>query len=571
MIFGIYAAPSFFCSSLVCAVLFDEAEREQAQERLAGKQLFAPRLLSDEVVNVALKKLRGGMPAEVVEHALEDYAALILGLLALYQADFNPRWYERAIHLAEDMAANFRDPAGGFFDTRSDHDQLITRPKEVQDNATPSGSALAASALLHLAAHSAWHRRGTLVLVMLSIALAAFLLLTLERLRQDLRAGFSQAVSGTDLVVGARTGPVQLMLYAVFRIGGATNNVSAASRAEIAAHRAVAWLVPLSLGDSHRGMPVMGTTPAYFERFLYGDKQPLAFAEGRAFAGTLDGLYEAVLGAEVAARLGYASGQRLTLSHGLPSGGVAGPSTEHADKPFTVVGVLARTGTPVDRTVHVSLQAIQAIHLEWAGGAPLPGLAIPAEQARKFDLEPKQVSAALLGLKSRAAVFAVQRFVGEYEREPLLAVLPGVALDELWQAVGLGERALMAMSAIVALVSLAGLVAVVLAGLNERRRELAVLRAVGAGPRHVLVLLILEGSIVTLLGALLGLAASLAGVAAAAPWVQAQFGISLRPAMPGAGQWALLGAVLLAGMLASLVPAIRAYRLSLADGLSPRS
>lgn len=426
-------------------------------------------------------------------------------------------------------------------------------------------------ALWALAARSAWHRRGTLVLVMLSIALASFLLLTLERMRQDLRAGFSQAVSGTDLVVGARTGPVQLMLYAVFHIGGATNNVRMASLQALAQHRAVSWLVPISLGDSHRGQPVMGTTPEYFRRFLYGDKQPLAMAHGRAFAGTLDGLYEAVIGAEVAQRLGYAVGQSITLTHGLPAAGSGGLTVEHGDKPFTVVGILAPTGTPVDRTVHVSLQALEAIHLEWTGGARTPGLVIPADQARKFELEPQQVTAALVGLKSRAAVFNVQRYVAEFPGEPLLAVLPGVALDELWDAVGIGERALMGMSAIVALVSLAGLVAVVLAGLNERRRELAVLRAVGAGPRHVLGLLVIEGALVTSLGAVLGLVASALLVAAAGPWVQARFGILLQSALPGATQWLLLVAVLLAGMLASLVPAVRAYRLSLADGLSPRA
>jgi putative ABC transport system permease protein len=424
-------------------------------------------------------------------------------------------------------------------------------------------------ALLSLAARSAWNRRGTLALVGLSIALATALLLTLERLRTDIRASFAQAVSGTDLVVGARTGPVQLILYAVFRIGGATNQIAMASVRAVAAHRAVAWVVPLALGDSHRGFPVLGTTAEYFERFLYGDRQPLALAEGRAFAGTLEGLYEAVLGAEVAATLGHRLGDRLTLTHGLaasPGGLVA----EHADKPFAVVGVLARTGTPVDRTVHVSLQAIEAIHLDWAGGAPIPGMKIPPEAARKFDLEPKAVTAALVGLKNRVAVFNVQRFVAEYEAEPLLAVLPGVALDELWQAVGLGERALLALSGLVALVSLAGLVAVVLAGLNERRRELAVLRAVGAGPRYVLLLLAAEGALVTLLGALAGAAAAAVAVVAAAPWVQAHFGIALQPGAPTLEQWGLFGAVLAAGMLASLVPGWRAYRLSLADGLSPR-
>jgi putative ABC transport system permease protein len=422
-------------------------------------------------------------------------------------------------------------------------------------------------ALLAVAWASALNRRGTLALVVAGIALATALLLGLERLRTDIRAGFSQSVSGTDLVVGARTSPIQLMLYAVFRVGGATNNVSMESLRAVEAHRAVAWLVPLSLGDSHRGRPVLGTTTAYFERFRWGDRQPLTFTQGRPFAGTLDGLYEAVIGAEVAATLGYAPGARITLTHG----GAEVLGVEHADKPFTVVGVLARTGTPVDRTVHVSLEALEAIHLDWAGGAPIPGLSIPAEAARKFDLSPKQATAALVGLKNRVAVFNVQRFVAEYEGEALLAVLPAVALDELWQVIGPAEQGLLAISGLVAVVSLASLVAVVLAGLNERRRELAVLRAVGAGPRHVLLLLAAEGVLVTLAGVLLGAALAAALVLGAGPLLQAEFGITLSRSAPTATQWALAGAVVAAGMLASLVPGWRAYRLSLADGLSPRT
>jgi putative ABC transport system permease protein len=420
--------------------------------------------------------------------------------------------------------------------------------------------------LLGLAARSAWNRRGTLSLVAGSIALATLLLLSLERMRADVRASFSQAVSGTDLIVGARAGPMQLMLYAVFRVGGATNNIRMSSVQALGAHRAVAWWVPISLGDSHRGFPVLGTTPGYFQHFLYGDRRPLVLAQGQAFRGDLDGLYEAVLGAEVAHRLGYRLGERITLSHG--SGGM--PGLEHGDKPFTVVGILAPTGTPVDRTVHISLQGMQAIHLDWVAGTPITGLAIPAEQARKFDLDPKEVTAALVGLKNRAAVFAVQRHVAAYADEPLMAVLPGVALDELWDVIGVGERALLGMSAMVAVVSLAGLVAVVLAGLNERRRELAVLRAVGAGPRHVLLLLASEGALVTLLGAALGSVLTLVLVAVAGPWIQTRFGIVLELSAPTMSQWVLLGAVVLAGLLAGLVPALRAYRLSLADGLSPR-
>ena len=421
--------------------------------------------------------------------------------------------------------------------------------------------------LLAIAWASALNRRGTLALVMAGIALATALLLGLERLRTDIREGFSTSVSGTDLVVGARSSPIQLMLYAVFRVGGATNNVSMDSLRAVEAHRAVAWLVPLSLGDSHRGRPVLGTSTAYFEHFRHGDRQPLVLAQGRPFAGTLDGLYEAVIGAEVAEALGYTLGERIVLSHG--SGGALG--ADHADKPFTVVGVLARTGTPVDRTVHVSLEALEAIHLDWAGGAPIPGLAIPAEAARKFDLSPQQATAALVGLKNRVAVFNVQRFVAEYEAEPLMAVLPAVALDELWQVVGPAEQSLLVISGLVAVVSLASLVAVVLAGLNERRRELAVLRAVGAGPRQVLLLLAAEGAMVTLAGALVGVLMAALAVLGAGPLLQQHFGILLSTAPPTAAQWGLLGAVLAAGMLASLVPGWRAYRLSLADGLSPRT
>jgi len=422
-------------------------------------------------------------------------------------------------------------------------------------------------AILAIAWRSAWNRRGTLALVGLSVALSTFLLLGVERLRSDVRENFSQSVSGTDLIVGARTGPMQLLLYAVFRVGGATNNVRIDSLEAIAKHRAVAWMVPLSLGDSHRGFPVLATTPAYFERFRYGDRQPLALAQGRPFSGDLAGVYEAVLGAEVADRLRYRLGDQLTLSHG--GGGM--PGAEHADKPFRVVGILQRTGTPVDRTLHISLQAMEAIHLDWVAGVPLPGKKISADEALQADLKPRQVTAALVGLKNRAAVFAVQRAVADFEGEPLMAVLPGVALDELWDVVGTGERALLAMSAMVAVVSLAGLIAVVLAGLNERRRELAVLRAVGAAPRHVLFMLAAEGAMVTLLGVALGVAAVAAAVVALAPWLQSSYGVTLTLSAPSPAQWGLLAAVLAAGFVASLVPGWRAYRLSLADGLSPRS
>lgn len=422
------------------------------------------------------------------------------------------------------------------------------------------------SALLTLAARSAWNRRFVLGLIVLSIAMSTFLLLGIERLRQDVRQNFAQAVSGTDLIVGPRTGSVQLLLYAVFRLGSATNNIAWDSVQALAAQRQVAWTVPISLGDTHRGFAVVGTTGGYFEHFRFGERQPLALAAGRVFGTGSAHVYEAVLGADVAERLGYALGRAIVLSHG--DGAFA--ANDHADKPFTVVGILARTGTPVDRSVHIPLAGMEAMHLDWVAGAPLPGAKVSADEAARQDLTPRSVTAVLVGLKSRAAVFAVQRWVRGYADEPLMAVLPGVALDELWEVVGAGERALQAVSVLVSVVSLAGLMAVILAGLNERRRELAILRSVGAGPRQMLALLAVEGALVTLCGVVLGALACAGAVVALGEVVQARWGLTLRLAAPGPAEWQLLGALLLGGWLASLVPGYRAYRLSLVDGLSPR-
>lgn len=416
--------------------------------------------------------------------------------------------------------------------------------------------------LLPLALKSAWNRRHTLALTAVAIALSVTLLLGIERLRQDARDSFAQAVSGTDLIVGARTSPIQLLLYAVFRIGEATNNLGWDSAQALAAHPAVAWTIPISLGDSHHDFPVLGTTGAYFEHFRYGEKQPLVLAAGKPFVG----LFDAVLGAEVARRLGYRLGDRITLAHGMEGNGLA----EHGDKPFTVVGILAPTGTPVDRTVHISLEALEAIHLDWQGGAPMPGLAIPPELVKKFDLTPKAVTAVLVGLKTRAGVFAMQRWVANYRDEALMGVLPGVTLAQLWDMMAVAEQALLAVSALVVAVSFAGLVAVVLAGLGERRRELAILRSVGARPRDLFALLALEGAAVTLAGAVAGVVLLAILSVVVGPWAQSHYGLTLSLALPGAGEMKLLGGVVLVGTLASLLPGWRAYRLSLADGLTPR-
>jgi putative ABC transport system permease protein len=416
--------------------------------------------------------------------------------------------------------------------------------------------------VLRLAWKSLLNRRLAAALLVCSIALSVALLAGVERVRTQTEASFTRAVAGTDLVVGARSGPVNLMLYAVFRIGDATNNISWKSYETIAANTRVAWTVPLSLGDSHRGFRVLGTTPAYFQHYRTGTDRPLAFRDGKPFADVFD----AVIGAEVAERLGYRVGDSITLAHGTGNVSFA----EHDDKPFRVVGILAPTGTAVDRTVHVQLEGIEAIHADWQAGGRVPGLSITPEQARKLDLKPKAITAILVGVKSKAAVFQLQRAINEYREEPLLAVLPGVALQQVWQIVGVAERALFLVAAAVAAASLAGLIALHLAALDARRRELAILRALGAPPRAIFGLVLGESFLLTAAGIVLGVVVLQAGLVAAAAFIETRFGLVLEAGLPTVNEAALLAAVLVCGTLAGAIPAWRAYRLALAEGMTLR-
>lgn len=417
--------------------------------------------------------------------------------------------------------------------------------------------------LFRLALASLANRRFTALLTVFAIALSVCLLLAVERVRTEARASFASTISGTDLIVGARSGSVNLLLYSVFRIGNATNNIRWDSFETLAHNPKVKWAIPISLGDSHKGYRVMGTSEAYFEHYRYGRAQALKLAEGKPFAD----MFDVVLGAEVAEALKYKLGDKVVLSHGVATVSLV----QHDDKPFTVVGILERTGTPVDRTLHISLAGMEALHVDWQNGVPARGAGkVNADQARAMDLQPKAITAFMLGLNSKIATFAVQREINEYRGEPLLAILPGVALQELWSLMGTAEKALFVVSLFVVLTGLIGMLTAILTSLNERRREMAILRSVGARPWHIASLLVLEAFALALAGAVLGLVLLHLGIALAQGYVQANYGLYLPLALPSRYEWTLLGGILAAALLMGAVPAWRAYRQSLADGLSIR-
>lgn len=411
--------------------------------------------------------------------------------------------------------------------------------------------------IFRLAIASLFARSLTVGMTILAIALSVALFLGVEKVRTGARASFADTISGTDLIVGARSGSVQLLLYSVFRIGNATNNVTWESYQDIAARPDVDWIVPISLGDSHRQFRVMGTTRAFFEHYKYRQGRSLEVADG----AIMDDLFDTVIGADVAATLGYNVDDPIIVAHGLAS------FTEHKDQPFRVSGILEKTGTPVDRTVIVSMEAIEAIHVDWKSGAQIPGRSTPADAIREMELTPKAATAALVGVKSPLQTFTLQRAINEYPEEPLLAILPGVALQELWAIVGIAETALLAVSAMVVVTALIGMMATIFSSLNERRREMAIFRAMGARPITILSMLVLEAMVMAAVGALLGLVLLYVGLAFAQPILDSAFGLWLPIDAPTIQEFWVLTGVICAGAIVSLLPALRAYRMSVADGM----
>ena len=411
--------------------------------------------------------------------------------------------------------------------------------------------------ILRLAFGSLVARALTVGMTILAIALSVALFLGVEKVRTGAKASFADTISGTDLIIGARSGSVQLLLYSVFRIGNATNNMTWESYQDISSRPEIDWIVPISLGDSHRQFRVMGTTPAFFERYKYRSDQSLAVRDG----AIMSDIFDTVIGADVATTLGYEVRDPIVVAHGLAS------FSEHENQPFRISGILEKTGTPVDRTVVVSLEAIEAVHVDWQSGAQIPGQATPADVIRQMDLEPQAVTAALIGVKSRLQVFGLQRSINEYPQEPLLAILPGVALQELWQIVSIAETALIAVSAMVVITALIGMMATIFSSLNERRREMAIFRAMGARPRVVLGLLVLEAALMAAIGAILGLALLYVGLFIGQPLIDSAFGLWLPIEAPTMREvWVLLS-VVAASAIVSMVPALRAYRMSVADGM----
>jgi putative ABC transport system permease protein len=388
---------------------------------------------------------------------------------------------------------------------------------------------------IRLAWRSLLSRKGAVAMTFLAITVSIFVLLGIEHIRQQAKSSFNNTVSGIDLIVGARTGEINLLLYSVFRLGNATNNISWSSYQDISTNPKVAWTIPISLGDSHKGYRVMGTTTDYFKHFRYGQKQTLNFTQGKPFSAVFD----VVLGAAVARELNYQLGTQIVLAHGMASTSF----TQHDDKPFRIVGILQPTGTPVDQTVHVSLRGIEAVHAERG----------------QHNFTPTTITAFMVGLKSKMATFHVQREINNYQPEPLSAILPGVALSQLWQITAIMENTLILVSILVLLASLLGLSAMLLTSIRERRREIAIMRSLGAPPSFLFLLIQTEALLITLASSAFALLLLFLCLLSLRSFLTENFSLLISTNIFDNNIVYLLLIILVSAMIISLVPAISAY------------
>ncbi len=417
--------------------------------------------------------------------------------------------------------------------------------------------------LLYLAYKSMLNRRVTSLLTVFSIALSVSLLLAVEKTRSSAREAFTNTISQTDLIVGAKGGTLQLLLYSVFRLGSATDNISFATYQRFAAHPAVEWTIPYSLGDSHRGYRVVGTDRSFYEHYRFRRDQRLTLADGVA----AEGLFDVTIGADVARALQYRVGQKIVLAHGISDVTIL----KHDAMPFTIVGILAKTGTPIDRSVYVSLEGMEAIHLDWQDGAPpAAGSETNPTTLQKDKIKVEQVTAFLLRAKNRIDALQLQREVNDYIDEPLMAIIPGVALSELWQTLGYAELALQIVAIMVVFVGLLGMVITLYNSLNERRREMAILRAVGAGPSRIFALLIFESCLLTVLGCVVGVVLLQLALLVAGPILEREFGLSFALLGLGPLDLSYLSIVCAVGLCMGLLPGLKAYKNTLLDGLTIR-
>jgi len=396
-----------------------------------------------------------------------------------------------------------------------------------------------------------WGRSLVTALTLTGIALSAALICSVLTLRRESEAGFLRESGQYDLVAGAKGSPLQLVLSSVYHLDLPTGNIPYARYQAFLADPRIASAIPLGLGDNYRGYRMVGTDTNLFQLADRLDPQWQLFnlQTGRFFQDD----FEAVVGAQVARQTGLKLGDTFVGTHGLV---VTPGSSEHKAFPYKVVGLLSPNGVN-DRAIFVTLASVWRIHSqETAVHRKLAGVVAANDTPLASD---REVTAVLLRLKSVGLRLWMSQEI--QKRTESMAAIPVNEMLRLYQQVlAPMQRALLAVAALVVLVSALSITATLYQSAERRRRDLAVLRALGAHPREIFALVVLEAFLLTMLGLAAGWVVGHGALAAAEPYLRDTLGVGVTPWSMDRIEAIALGAVALGGLLAGLLPAVLAYR-----------
>ena len=459
------------------------------------------------------------------------------------------------------------------------------------------------------------------LLIILTLAFSISLFFTVSRIQESVRSSFQNTISGVDSVVAARGGNLQILLNSVFLIGEPNSTIRWSTFKDITDNNKMNWAVPISLGDSHKGYRVIGTTNNYFKEIKYSSGKNIEFLSGNSF----NDVFDVVLGNAVANKLKYNIGAEIIIKHGLSDVGEVhtfhsekenhsdhadhddhakheehddhsdhtdhndhakheayddhADHSDHADEGheghnhenlgFKVTGILKPTGTPIDNAVYVSLAGIEAMHKGWIGNQKVIDVSI--EQIMQSELKPKTISAIFVSLKNRTQVFQFQRDLLNYKEEAISSVMPGITLSRLWALTGNVDKAFKIITFFIIIIALLGMIAMTIAGLNGRRREMAILRSVGASPTNIVSLLLVESIIISLISCAIGYILMIVIFSIGKDYLQNNYGIFINSFSIKNYDLQMIISIICAALIATIVPAIQIYKNTLRDGLNVRS
>ncbi|MBC7711733.1 MAG: FtsX-like permease family protein, partial [Rhizobacter sp.] len=265
----------------------------------------------------------------------------------------------------------------------------------------------------------------------------------------------------------------------------------------------------------------------------------------------------------VAKKFNHKVGDPIIISHGISAQAIL----SHDNTPLRIVGIMKPTSTPLDTGVYITLQGMEAIHFGWETGVP-SGDKINPDRFKKENIQITQLTSFMVKLKSRIAVLRMRRDIDNYMDEPIMAIIPALSLQEMWETIGYVEQILFLVSLCVLLVGVLSILISLYTSINERRREMAILRSLGASSRHIFFLLIYESSFLVLAGCVLGVISMYGLLFFVRPWLESNFSVYLPIEALSSTEWIYLGLIFVVGTLAGLIPAIKAYMNSLQDGLT---